>query len=164
MRPSTKEALKTSLWIPVVVAILTLGLGIVISEVQTKVGWLALLSALGICLGIFFCAFYVLVRKVCPISVDVVEGITRRMNQYVEKGAVTWLLTDKQLVEHERKLSTPVPAKTYESAPCLARKPRRAERSTPAAQAFKCTMRRRYRPAGRSRRACCMTTVDGIGG
>lgn len=37
MRPSTKEALKTSLWIPVVVAILTLGLGIVISEVQTKV-------------------------------------------------------------------------------------------------------------------------------
>lgn len=104
MRPSTKEALKTSLWIPVVVAILTLGLGIVISEVQTKVGWLALLSALGICLGIFFCAFYVLVRKVCPISVDVVEGITRRMNQYVEKGAVTWLLTDKQLVEHERTL------------------------------------------------------------
>ena len=85
-------------------------------------------------------------------------------------GPVTNVTGPLVLTERRREtsaaflFSTPVPAKTYESAASLAWKPRWTERSTPAAQAFKCTMRRRYRPAGRSRRACCMTTVDGIGG
>jgi len=95
--------LRNNLWLPVIVTVLTLGLGIVFSPVQSTVGWLPLLVALGICLAIFFLTAHVLLARVKPVSLDMLGQITKQLDRYVEKGAFTWTLTSEQLADFEGK-------------------------------------------------------------
>jgi hypothetical protein len=100
---STQEPRATP-WLPVLLAVLTLALGIILSEVKGRIGWYTLIEALGLCLVIYCLAQWMTIRTVCPISRDVVDDLKRRIDQYVEKGAYTWILTNGQLIELERRV------------------------------------------------------------
>lgn len=101
MRSKAKEKLKSVIWIPVFVAILTIALGIILSVTQNKIGWIPLLIALFICLLIFLLSFKIMMSWVCPISVGLFEALQSQIDRYVEKGAVTWMITNEQMAEVE---------------------------------------------------------------
>lgn len=87
-----------------VLAVLTIALGIFISEIQTTVGWVPLIAALAVCLGIFWLCFNILVRQICPVSTGLLEDLSKRIDRFVERGAVTWLFTNEHLVQFERSI------------------------------------------------------------
>lgn len=102
LRGIAKERVKASIWIPGIVALLTLVLGIILSAVQDKIGWAPLIGALIICIAIFFLSMKVLLSQVLPISVEMFEKLQSQVDRYVEKGAITWMIDNEQMAEYEK--------------------------------------------------------------
>ncbi len=91
-------------WLGLVATLLTLGLSLIISDVQNKIGLWPLLIAVGICLLIFCLAFYVLTR-VKPLSTDLLNDIKEHIDRHVDRTSITWCMTSPQLAELERNMA-----------------------------------------------------------
>lgn len=99
---TSKTRIAENLWLPIVFAILALGLSVVFAEVQNQIGWRSLFAACMICLISFFLAITVLIRNVYPVSVDILEKLKSQVDRYVDKGALNWIMTSKQLADFEQ--------------------------------------------------------------
>ncbi len=96
-----KLALKQMVWVPVVVAVLTLALGLVLSEVKARVGWLPFLIAIALCLGIFVLCFHLFTAKVLPLSIGLMNELRAEIGRHLDKNTLTWLITSAQMAEFE---------------------------------------------------------------
>ncbi len=101
----TKTVLQSSIWMPVVVTILTLVLGIAMSIAQAAVGWVPLLAALAISLGIFLLSFHAVLTKVFPMSIDLVDDLRKEIQRHISPDTITWFMSSQQMAKYERDTS-----------------------------------------------------------
>lgn len=99
-----KDIFLQNVWMPIITAILALILSTLFSGIQAKIGWLPILSSLVLVFAIFLLAMYIVARYIYPVSIGLMESIEDSMGRYVEKGAITWLMSNEQLAEYERKI------------------------------------------------------------
>lgn len=88
-------------WVVIIVTFLTILLGILLSELQTKVGWLILSVSLITVLAIFLIVTYFVVRPIFSISVSLVQGIQNTLDKYIGSEKIGWIRTTPQLVTYE---------------------------------------------------------------
>lgn len=100
-----KDIVLQNVWVPVLATILTLILGVLFSEIQDKIGWLPFLFALIIIFAIFLLAMYIVAKYIYPSSIDLLESIKALLERYVERGAITWIMSTEQLAEHEKNIN-----------------------------------------------------------
>lgn len=89
---------------PIIVSILTLILATLFSGIQTKIGWLPVFFSLILIFAIFLLAIHITARYIYPVSIELLEGIENSVERYIEKDAITWLMSNEQLAEYERKI------------------------------------------------------------
>jgi hypothetical protein len=106
MKP-TQENIKTWLvnqaWLVILVTLLTISLGIVLSEIQTKVGWLILIVSLFFVLITFASLTWIVVRHLYNISFGVAEQIYDTLEKYIGPDKISWLITTPQMARFEAK-------------------------------------------------------------
>jgi hypothetical protein len=101
-----KVSTKLAIWLPVGTALLALGLGLVLSEVQVKIGWQPLIAAILISLFIFYLAIHLYVKAIYPTSLALLEDLKGHIDRHTAKDYVTWAISSKQLARFEAKVKT----------------------------------------------------------
>jgi len=95
----------SNIWIPIISVILSFILGLVVSYFRERIGIVSLSFALGVILIIFILAMYIVSKNIYPVSIKLLDKIMNSLERYVEKDTITWILTQKQLLEYEENLN-----------------------------------------------------------
>lgn len=81
---------------------LTVALSVILSEIQTKVGWLVLFLALGTVLACFAIATWLVTRQVTGAVLGIGDDLCRAVERSSGAKEISWLVTTDELVEVER--------------------------------------------------------------
>ena len=92
---------KPAFWLPVVSAALTLILGIILSVVRVEIGWVPLIAATAICLGIFWLAMHAISLSIYPTSIALLNDLKSHIDQYTAKDSVNWIISSKRMAQLE---------------------------------------------------------------
>lgn len=103
----TKSWIADQAWVAIVVTFLTIVLGILLSEIQTKLGWLILIISLITILTIFFVIIWLIVRPILSVSVELADKIHDTIDKYIGSEKIGWILTTPQLVKFEKNSKFP---------------------------------------------------------
>lgn len=90
-----------------IVTCLTIVLGIVLSELQAKMGWAMLLVSLSSIFALFMIVIWLVVRPVLSMATGIGDQIQETLEKYVSPEKVNWLLTTLQLADYERRTKAP---------------------------------------------------------
>lgn len=105
-----KSWLTDQAWVAILVTFFTVVLGIVISEIQNRVGWVTLAISLVTVIGIYSIITWLHLKYVFSISLRLSYDIQEKIDNYIELDRVEkkgWILTVPQLVEFEKNTGAP---------------------------------------------------------
>jgi len=109
-----KRLLWENLWIPIVVSAITLGLGIGLSHIRERIGWVPLLFVLLIVTLFFLLSLKVVISSIYPVSLGLLDRVGQQLLQIrqqlercVDRSLITWMLTNEQLKTQESGFESP---------------------------------------------------------
>jgi hypothetical protein len=86
---------------------LAVALSIILSEIQVKVGWLTLLTALGAIIACYAIVLWVIGVRVTSVILEVGESLRQAFEQAAESRELRWLVTSSRLIEIEGSKHVP---------------------------------------------------------
>lgn len=102
-QPSTWKRLIDHGFLALIISILTILFSVVLSQVQSKVGWLALVLGLSFMLALYVSTVWLIQRPI----IDVLgEGLTE-VSQLVSNSSKSFLYSNHKLEEYERNVNCP---------------------------------------------------------
>lgn len=101
--PSTWKRLSENSFFALIISILTVLFGVVLSQVQSEVGWLSLVLGLLFVLGLYLATVWFIQR---PIIELLAEGLGR-ISQQVGHPTTSFLYTSRQLLDYEQSVKCP---------------------------------------------------------
>jgi hypothetical protein len=100
-----KNWLKENSITAIVITVLTIVLGLLFSELQTKLGWLTLLISIIIIFSIIFVVLWLSFKNVLSVNQQLASNIDSSYKQLIDKYQLGWLFSSQQLYEIEATLS-----------------------------------------------------------
>ena len=102
-----KSWLTDQAWVAILVTFFTIILSVVISEIQTRVGWITLIISLTTVIGIYTIITWLNLKYVFSISLKLSHDIQEKIDSYIGFEKKGWIFTVPQLVEFEKNIDTP---------------------------------------------------------
>jgi hypothetical protein len=94
-------------WVAIAMAVITLMLGVLISELQNTIGWKSLLVAIGFVAIVFGFVTWMVFRYVYDVSTGLAEELKHDINCYVDPNKLSWVFTNEQLISFEKAKKWP---------------------------------------------------------
>jgi len=89
--------------VAILLTFFTILLGIILNEIQSKVGWGMLITSLVFILALFGIVIWLVVRYVFAVSIDIADEIKETLDKYSGIEKRSWLITGKELVRYESR-------------------------------------------------------------
>ena len=102
-----KKWMTDQAWVAILVTFFTIVLGLVLSEMQERIGWGTLLVSLLIVIGIYTTIMWLHLKYVYSISLNISHEIQEKIDNYIGLEKKGWILTVPQLVEFEKNTGAP---------------------------------------------------------
>jgi hypothetical protein len=94
-------------WLAIVVTFFTIVLGILLNEIQPKLGWSILVISLITIIAIFSIVVWLVVRFVFSVTFDFAQGIQDTLDRYIASEKIGWMLTTPKLCKFEKQSKAP---------------------------------------------------------
>lgn len=106
-KSKVKQWLFNQAWVAIVMAVITLMLGVLISELQTAIGWKSLLTSIGFVALVFGFVVWLVFRYVYDVSIGLAEELKDNIRCYVDPQKINWVFTNEQLISLEKAKKWP---------------------------------------------------------
>ena len=93
--------IRDSLWVPVIMTCATIGLGLILSQMESSIGWKPLLLALVICVTCFSLSFIFYLKFVYPISLELLNDLKRDFGKFARRDSFPNVISAPQLADFE---------------------------------------------------------------
>lgn len=103
--PKIGELLTSQAILAIIIVTLTLGLTLILNEVQPKTGWKLLFVSLAFIVLIYSFLLWIFAKYLYVASHNIAQRVQATLDKYIGCDKIGWIITTEQMAEHEKSCS-----------------------------------------------------------